>query len=217
MSGFTAVIARDLKLAMRGGGDVLTLLLFFVLVGAVVPFAIGPDKAQLSRLAPGVVWIAAFLSLLLGLDRLFGNDAEDGTLTVFRQAALPLPALVAAKVIAHWLLSALPLLVASPVLAVLLNMDVPTFWRTVLALAIGTPGLAALGAMGAAVTVSLPRGGLLAPVLITPLALPILIFGAGSMDGLAGDRALMLLAAVSLILVAIAPFMAALALTVSED
>jgi heme exporter protein B len=118
MSGFTAVIARDLKLAMRGGGDVLTLLLFFVLVGAVVPFAIGPDKAQLSRLAPGVVWIAAFLSLLLGLDRLFGNDAEDGTLTVFRQAALPLPALVAAKVIAHWLLSALPLLVASPVLAV---------------------------------------------------------------------------------------------------
>jgi heme exporter protein B len=202
---------------MRGGGDVLTLLLFFVLVGAVVPFAIGPDKAQLSRLAPGVVWIAAFLSLLLGLDRLFGNDAEDGTLTVFRQAALPLPALVAAQVIAHWLLSALPLLVASPVLAVLLNMDVPTFWRTVLALAIGTPGLAALGAMGAAVTVSLPRGGLLAPVLITPLALPILIFGAGSMDSMAGDRALMLLAAVSLILVAFAPFMAALALTVSED
>jgi heme exporter protein B len=96
-------------------------------------------------------------------------------------------------------------------------MDVPTFRRTVLAQANGTPGLAALGAMGAAVTVSLPRGGLLAPVLITPLALPILIFGAGSMDSLAGDRALMLLAAVSLILVAIAPFMAALALTVSED
>lgn len=217
MKGLGAIIARDLKLALRGGGDVLTLLLFFVMVGAIVPFAIGPDKALLARLAPGVVWIAAFLSLLLGLDRLFRNDAEDGTLTVFRQAELPLPALVAAKVIAHWLLSALPLIAASPVLAVLLGMDGASWLRTVLSLLIGTPGLAALGAMVAAVTVSLPRGGLLAPVLLTPLALPILIFGTGSSDALAGDRALLLLSAVSLVLLAVAPFMAALALAVSED
>lgn len=217
MKGFAAVIRRDLTLALRGGGDIMTLLLFFVMVGAIVPFAVGPDKALLSRLAPGIVWIAAFLSLLLGLDRLFRNDHEDGSLALFRQAELPLAGLVAAKVIAHWLVSALPLIVASPVLAMLLAMDAPTLLRVVLSLVIGTPGLAALGAMGAAVTVSLPRGGLLAPVLITPLALPLLIFGTGSIDAMAGDSALLLLAAVSLVLVAVAPFMAALALAVSED
>src|SRR3978361_1744900 len=134
MTAFLAVIARDLKLATRVGGDALTLVLFFVMVGVIVPFAIGPDPATLSRLAPGIIWIAAFLSMLLGLDRLFRSDDEDGSLLLFRHAGLPLWAIVAAKVIAHWLLTALPLIVASPILAVLLAMDVPAWQTTVVSL-----------------------------------------------------------------------------------
>ncbi|HEY4201230.1 MAG TPA: heme exporter protein CcmB [Devosiaceae bacterium] len=217
MRAFLAVIARDLKLATRIGGDALTLVLFFVMVGVIVPFAIGPDSAQLAKLAPGVVWIAAFLSLLLGLDRLFRSDAEDGSLQLFRHAGLPLEAIVAAKVIAHWLLTALPLIIATPVLAVLLAMDMESWLRTVLSLLLGTPALTALGAMGAAVTVSLPRGGLLAPVLILPLALPALIFGSAAIAGQQADSALLFLAAISLVLVTVTPFAAALALRVAED
>jgi len=220
VTAFLAVIGRDLRLALRAGGDMLTLMLFFVMVGVIVPFAIGPDSAQLSRLAPGIIWIAAFLAMLLGLDRLFRADDDDGSLMLFRHAALPLEAIVAAKVIAHWLLSALPLLVASPILAVLLAMDEAAWQRTVLSLLAGTPGLVALGTIGAAVTVSLRRGGLIAPVLILPLSIPILIFGAGaiaqSTEGL--DRAaLLFLLAISLVALALAPFVAALALRLAED
>lgn len=221
MSAFLAVIARDLKLATRVGGDALTLVLFFVMVGVIVPFAIGPDPATLSRLAPGIIWIAAFLSMLLGLDRLFRADDEDGSLILFRHAGLPLEGIVAAKVMAHWLLAALPLIVASPVLAVLLAMDFPAWQATVLSLILGTPGLAALGTIGAAVTVSLRRGGLIAPVLILPLSIPILIFGTGAIaagGAPGGDRAaLLFLAAISLVALALAPFAAALALRFAED
>ncbi|HVW92589.1 MAG TPA: heme exporter protein CcmB [Devosia sp.] len=221
MTAFLAVIARDIRLATRVGGDALTLVLFFVMVGVIVPFAIGPDPATLSRLAPGIIWIAAFLSMLLGLDRLFRADEEDGSLLLFRHAALPLEAIVAAKVIAHWLLTALPLIVASPILAVLLDMDMGAWLKTVASLLLGTPGLVALGTIGAAVTVSLRRGGLIAPVLILPLSIPILIFGtgaiaAGSPEGLAG-AALLFLAAISLVALALAPFAAALALRLAED
>ena len=221
MTAFLAVIARDIRLATRVGGDALTLVLFFVMVGVIVPFAIGPDPATLSRLAPGIIWIAAFLSMLLGLDRLFRADDEDGSLLLFRHAALPLEAIVAAKVIAHWLLTALPLIVASPILAVLLDMDMGAWLKTVASLLLGTPGLVALGTIGAAVTVSLRRGGLIAPVLILPLSIPILIFGtgaiaAGSPEGIAG-AALLFLAAISLVALALAPFAAALALRLAED
>jgi len=221
MTGFLAVIGRDLRLAMRVGGDALTLVLFFVMVGVIVPFAIGPDSVTLSRLAPGIVWIAAFLSMLLGLDRLFRTDEEDGSLLLFRHAALPLEAIVFAKMAAHWLLTALPLIVASPLLAILLSMDVATWGRTVLSLLLGTPGLVALGTIGAAVTVSLRRGGLIAPVLILPLSIPVLIFGAGaiasgSAEGIS-NAALLFLAAISLVAMALAPFAAALALRLAED
>jgi len=221
MTAFLAVIARDIRLATRVGGDALTLVLFFVMVGVIVPFAIGPDPATLSRLAPGIIWIAAFLSMLLGLDRLFRADEEDGSLLLFRHAALPLEAIVAAKVIAHWLLTALPLIVASPILAVLLDMDMGAWLKTVASLLLGTPGLVALGTIGAAVTVSLRRGGLIAPVLILPLSIPILIFGtgaiaAGSPEGISG-AALLFLAAISLVALALAPFAAALALRLAED
>ncbi len=169
MRAFMAVLQRELLLARRGGGDTLTLVLFFVIVGAIVPFAVGPDTELLGTIAPGVVWIAAFLAMLLGLDRLFRPDAEDGSLILLLQADIPLAAIVAAKVIAHWLLSALPLIIATPILAVLLAMELEIFWRTVISLLLGTPALAAFGAVGAAVTVAIRRGGLIAPILIAPL------------------------------------------------
>ena len=221
MMAFTALLARDLRLAMRNGGDVLTLVLFFVIIGVVVPFAVGPDRNLLARLAPGVVWIAAFLSMLLGLDRLFRADHEDGTMVLLRHADLPFSGVIAAKVMSHWLVSAVPLIVASPVLAVLLAMDMEGFWRTLLSLVLGTPALAAMGAVGAAVTVSIRRGGLIAPVLIAPLAVPVLIFGVGAIStGVGPDQtgsARLFLAAISLMAVAVAPFACALAISSGED
>lgn len=217
MSAFRALIGRDLKLAFRAGGEALTLVLFFIMVAVIVPFAIGPDRPQLSRLAPGIVWIAAFLSMLLGLDRLFRADDEDGSLTLFRHSSLPLEAVVAAKVIAHWLVTALPLLVATPVLALLLSMSWAQWGQTVLALLIGTPALVSFGALGAAVTVGLRRGGLIAPVLILPLAIPVMIFGVGMMDPLAGGGATLFLIALSLVVTAFSPFAAALALRVAGE
>jgi heme exporter protein B len=218
VTAFLTLILRDLKLAFRAGGDALTLLLFFVMVGAIVPFAVGPDRTLLAKLAPGIIWIAAFLSMLLGLDRLFRADEDDGSLLLFRHAAIPLEAVVAAKVIAHWLLTALPLLVASPLLAVLLAMDQAAWGKTVLALLLGTPALTAFGVIGAAVTVSLKRGGLLAPVLILPLCIPVLIFGVAMVSAPEGSTAaLLFLSALSLVSVAFCPFAAALALRVSGE
>jgi heme exporter protein B len=217
MRAFSAIIGRELALALRGGGDVLTLVLFFIITGAIVPFAVGPDKALLATIAPGIIWIAAFLAMLLGLDRLFRPDHEDGTLILLRHAELPLSAIIAAKVIAHWLLTALPLILASPILAILLAMDFSAFWRMVLSLLLGTPALAAFGAIGAAVTVAIRRGGLIAPILIAPLSVPVLIFGTGAISATQSSAALLFLAALSLMAVALAPFAAALAISSAED
>lgn len=217
MTAFRAMLLRELRLALRGGGDMLTLVLFFVIVGAIVPFAVGPDRELLARIAPGVVWISAFLAMLLGLDRLFRPDHEDGSLILLRQAELPLSAVVAAKLTVHWVVSALPLLVASPFVAMLLAMDVATFWRTLLSLLLGTPALAAFGAVGAAVTVSIRRGGLIAPILIAPLSIPVLIFGTGSITATQSGAALLFLAALSLMATALSPFAAALAISSGED
>ncbi len=218
MSTVLAIIGRDLRLAARAGGDALTLVLFFVMVGAVVPFAIGPDRVLLAKLAPGIIWIAAFLSMLLGLDRLFRADDEDGSLLLFRHAGPPLEAVVVAKLVAHWLLTALPVLIASPLLAILLAMDAGAWSRTLLSLAIGTPALTAFGVIGAAVTVSLKRGGLLAPVLILPLCIPVLIFGVATVAAPEGTTAaLLFLAALSLVSVAFCPFAAAMALRVGSE
>jgi heme exporter protein B len=217
MTAMAALIARDAKLAFRAGGEAFTLVLFFVMIAAVAPFAIGPDKVLLAKLAPGLVWIAALLSMLLGLDRLFRADAEDGSLLLFRHAAIPLEAIVAAKLIAHWLVTALPLIIATPLLAVLLAMDPATWWATVLSLVCGTPALVAFGAIGAAVTVGLPRGGVLAAVLMVPLSIPVVIFGVGAIAGQQAGSALLLLLALSLVTCALSPFAAALALRTAED
>ncbi|UXN74434.1 heme exporter protein CcmB [Devosia sp. A8/3-2] len=217
MRAFSAIVTREVALALRGGGDVLTLVLFFIITGAIVPFAVGPDKALLATIAPGIIWIAAFLAMLLGLDRLFRPDHEDGTLILLRHADLPLSAIIAAKVIAHWLLTALPLILASPILAVLLAMDLSSFWRMLLSLLLGTPALAAFGAIGAAVTVAIRRGGLIAPILIAPLSMPVLIFGTGAISATQSNAALLFLAALSLMAIALAPFAAALAISSAED
>ena len=218
MSAFAAILGRDLRLAGRTGADALTLVLFFVMVGAVTPFAIGPDRVLLNTLAPGIVWIAAFLSMLLGLDRLFRADEDDGTLLLLRQAAVPLEAVVFAKMLAQWLLTALPVLIASPLLAILLSMDMAIWGKTLLALLLGTPALTAFGTIGAAVTVGLKRGGLLGPVLMLPLAIPVLIFGVGAITAADGSTAAVLfLTALSLVSVAFCPFAAALALRVGSE
>ena len=218
MSGLLTILDRDLRLAARTGGDALTLVLFFVMAGAIMPFAIGPDRVLLQKLAPGIIWLAAFLSMLLGLDRLFRADEDDGTLLLFRHAGTPLEAIVAAKLMAHWLLTAVPLLIASPLLAILLSMDTAVWGRTALALLVGTPALTAFGTIGAAVTVSLRRGGLLAPVLILPLSIPVLIFGVASVGAPEGSSAAILfLAAISLVSVAFCPFAAALALRLGSE
>ena len=217
MTAFGAMLTRELRLTLRGGGDMLTLVLFFVIVGAIVPFAVGPDQELLSRIAPGIVWIAAFLAMLLGLERLFRPDHEDGSLILLRQAELPLSAVIAAKLIVHWIVSALPLILASPLLALMLSMDGDTLWRTLLSLLLGTPALAAFGAVGAAVTVSIRRGGLVAPILIAPLSIPVLIFGVGSITATQSNAAALFLAALSLMAVVLAPFAAALAISSAED
>jgi heme exporter protein B len=217
MTAFAALIARDLRLAVRQGGEALTLVLFFVLVAVIVPFAVGPDRPLLGTLAPGIVWIAALLSMLIGLDRLFRADDEDGSLLLLRHAAMPLEFVVAGKVIAHWLVSALPLIVASPILAVLLSMTPGAWWTTVVALVVGTPALAAFGAIGAAVTVGLRRGGLIAPVLILPISVPVLIFGAAAAGGTGGNVPFLLLIAISLVACALSPLAAALALRAGAE
>lgn len=221
MKAFTAIIVRDLRLATRSLGDVLTLILFFTMIGIIVPFAIGPDKIQLARLAPGIVWIAAFLSSLLALDRLFRTDDEDGSLYAYRHAALSLEAISFAKLIAHWLTTTVPLIMATPLLAIMLNMNAEIFWRTVFSLLLGTPALTAFGAFGAAITVSLRRGSLIAPVLILPLSVPILIFGVSAIAANAGPgaetAAQMFLAGISLIAVVFTPFATALALKLAGE
>ena len=217
MSAFRAMLVRELRLSLRGGGDMLTLVLFFTIVGAMVPFAVGPDRELLASIAPGMVWVAAFLAMLLGLDKLFRPDHEDGSLILLRQAELPLSAIIAAKLIVHWLVTALPLVVASPLVALFLAMDLETYWRTVVSLLLGTPALAAFGAVGAAVTVAIRRGGLIAPILIAPLSIPVLIFGTGTINAGQSNAAMLFLAALSLMAVALSPFAAALAISSAED
>lgn len=220
MRAFTAIIGRDLGLGLRQGGDLLTLILFFVIVGVLLPFAVGPDRPLLAQLAPAIIWVAALLAQLLSHDRLFRSDFEDGSLALFRHASLSLDGVVFAKLISHWLLTGLPLVVAMPVLALVLGLSMDGFWLAVATLCLGTPALTAFGAVGAAVTVGLKRGGLVAPVLVLPLSLPVLIFGTGAFDATrdgASGQALLLLAALSLASMALAPFASALALKISGE
>jgi heme exporter protein B len=211
-----AMMRRDFVLLVRAGGGFGLPLVFFLSVIAVTPFAIGPDLVLLARIGPAILWIAALLSTLIGLDRLFGADAEDGTLDLLFSAPAPLPLIVLAKVAAHWIATGLPLAVAAPLLGLLLNMPPEALGAVTLTLLIGTPALTLLGAVGAALTVGLKRGGLLLPVLVMPLTVPVLIFGVSATDNAMssapGSASYALLLGVALASLVLAPIAAAAAL-----
>ena len=220
MTAFLALIRRDLLLAARSGGSLTTLLAFYLSLGVILPIAIGPDKDLLAQLGPALIWTGVLLSSLIGLDRLFVTDHDEGVLAALRHAALPLTAVALAKLIVHWLSTALPLIVFTPLLAVLFFMDVQSLWTTGLALLLGTPTLAALSLLAAALSVSLKRGAAVVPVLVLPFAVPVVIFGVAAANPLSpgeGFAAVQLLGALSLLAVALAPFGAALALRLGAE
>jgi heme exporter protein B len=172
-----ALIVRDLRLAVRVGGGALMGALFFLIVVVMVPFAIGPDLKLLARIGPAILWLGALLASLLALDRLFATDYEDGSLDLLMMSGMPLELAVAAKAIAHWLTTCLPLVIITPLLALMLNVEIGAMGALMLTLAAGTPALTFIGLIGAALSVALRRGGLLLAVLVLPLTIPVLIFG----------------------------------------
>jgi len=180
MRTLLALIRRDLTLAGRIGGGAELGLAFFLTLVAIVPFAIGPDQSFLGRLAPAILWIAALLATLFGLDRLFQADEEEGVLDQFLLATTPLELIVLAKCVAHWLTTGLVLSLAAPLFGLMLNLPVEAMLPLTATLLVGTPAITLIGAVGAAVTVSLRRGGLLMAILVLPLAVPTLIFGVGA-------------------------------------
>jgi heme exporter protein B len=217
MSGFLALVRRDLMLAARIGGGAEVGLVFFLALVAIVPFAIGPDQNLLGRIAPAILWIAALLATLFGLDRLFQADEEDGTLDQLMLSGLPLELAVLAKCLAHWLTTGLPLALAAPLLGLMLNLPAQAMLPLAATLMVGTPAITLIGAVGAAVTVSLRRGGLLVAVIVLPLAVPVLIFGVSAANAaITGPTPFgtpfLLLLAVTLAALAICPVAAAAAI-----
>jgi len=209
-----ALFIREWRIARRVGGGASIGVAFFLILVTIMPFALGPDLALLARLGPAILWIAALLATLLGLDRLFQADADDGSLDVLINAKLPLELVVLVKCAAHWTASALPLVIVSPLFGLMLAMEAKPLAFVALSLVAGTPALTMIGAIGAALTVSLRRGGLLMAVLVLPLAIPVLIFGVSAASGGAAPFAMpfLMLCAFSLGAIALAPFAAAAAL-----
>jgi heme exporter protein B len=218
---FLALIGRDLRLALRGGFASLVSVVFFVIAAALFPLGVGPELNLLARIAPGVLWVCALLAAMLSLDRMFHDDFEDGSLEQIALGVLPLELVALSKAIAHWLTTGLPLVIAAPVLAVLLNMTAEGFVVLIVSLLLGTPILSALGSVGAALTVGLRRGGVLLSLLVLPLYVPVLIFGVGAVEGAIygfGERAHLLILAGGLIgALVLAPFAAAAALRLALE
>ncbi len=221
MNAFWCVVRRDLRLALRRGGDSVNVMVFFVLAITLFPFGVGPEANILARIAPGAIWVAALLAAMLSLDRLFRDDYDDGSLELLTLAPLALEFTVLAKCLAHWLTTGLLLAAVSPLLAVLMNMDAEGFWALLAAMLLGTPVLSLVGAIGAALTVSLRRGGVLISLLVLPLFIPVLIFGVGAVDaavyGLAARPHLMVLGAMLLAALPLCPWAAAAALRLSLE
>jgi len=214
-----ALLIRDIRLAVRAGGGFGLGLAFFLIVIVMVPFAVGADTGLLSKIAPGVLWIGALLACLLSLDRLLALDFEDGTLDLLVTAPLPLEAALSVKALAHWITTGLPLIIAAPVLGVLMNLPTQGYGWLVLSLLLGTPALSVIGTFGAALTVGIKRGGLLLSLLVLPLYVPTLIFGAeAARRGAAGADAstpMLLLAGISAATIALMPFASAAVLKVN--
>jgi heme exporter protein B len=217
MTALSALLVRDMRIAVRVGGGALMGVFFFLVVVTLVPFAIGPDLALLKRIGPAILWLAALLSSLLALDRLFAADHEDGSLDLLLMSRAPLELVVAAKGLAHWLSTSLPLVVAAPLIGLLLDLDVPAQAALVLTLLVGTPALTFIGLIGAAIAVALRRGGILLAVLVLPLTVPVLIFGVAAANAALTGAApfaapFTILCALTLASLVIGPFAAAAAL-----
>ncbi len=214
-----ALLVRDLKLAFRAGGGFGLGLAFFLIVTVLVPFSVGPQPQLLSTIAPGVLWLGALLACLLSLDRLLALDWEDGSLDLLATAPLPLEGIVSIKALAHWITTGLPLVLAAPVLGVLLNLAPAGYLWVVISLALGTPALSVIGTFGAALTVGLKRGGLLLSLLVLPLYVPTLIFGAEvarrGASGMETTTPLLMLAGISAGVIALLPFASAAVLRVN--
>jgi heme exporter protein B len=217
MTALSALLVRDMRIAVRVGGGALMGVFFFLVVVTLVPFAIGPDLALLKRIGPAILWLAALLSSLLALDRLFAADHEDGSLDLLLMSRAPLELVVAAKGLAHWLSTSLPLVVAAPLIGLLLDLDAPAQAALVLTLLVGTPALTFIGLIGAAIAVALRRGGILLAVLVLPLTVPVLIFGVAAANAALTGAApfaapFTILCALTLASLVIGPFAAAAAL-----
>lgn len=215
------VIGRDLKLALRRQADIVSALFFFVIVVSLFPLGVGPEPDLLRKLAPGVLWVAALLATMLSLPRLFADDHRDGTLEQLALAPHPLGLAVLGKVIAHWLASGLPLAVLAPVLGLQFDLSGEALMVLTGALLLGTPALSGIGAIGAALTLGLRGGGVLLSLLVLPLYIPVLIFGAGAVgatvSGLGAQAHLSLLAALTVASLAFAPWAAAAALKIALE
>jgi heme exporter protein B len=216
LRGFGAVLGREIRLALRHPADALAAVLFFVLVCALFPFGIGPSPEALARIAPGALLAAALLAALLPLDRLFGAEAEDGSLDQLLLSGLPPAGLAAAKALGHWVVTGLPLLLATPVAAAMLNLPVEAWGAAMLALGLATGVLSLFGTAGAALTLGARRGGVLLPLLVLPLSIPAVIFGAAAIEaaaaGLTARPYLLLLAALLALAAPLAPLAAGAAL-----
>lgn len=214
-----ALLLRDLRLALRAGGGAGLALAFYLIVVVLVPFGVGPEPSVLARIAPGILWVGALLSALLTLDRIFALDWEDGTLTLLATSPLPLEGVALVKAVAHWLSTGLPLTLAAPLLGVLLSLPGAAAFPLCATLLLGTPALSMIGTFGAALTVGVRRGGLLLSLLVLPLYVPTLIFGAEAVrlagEGLAYGTPLALMAGLSAGTLALLPFAAAAALRVT--
>jgi heme exporter protein B len=217
VNALVALIVRDMRLAVRVGGGALMGALFFLIVVVMMPFALGPDLPLLARIGPAILWLGALLASLLALDRLFAADHDDGSLDLLMMGAMPLELAVAAKAIAHWLTTALPLVAIAPLLGLMLNIDMRAMGAVALTLLAGTPALTFIGLIGAALSVALRRGGLLLAVLVLPLTIPVLIFGVAAANAAIAGPApfgppFTILCALSLGSLVLGPFAAAAAL-----
>jgi heme exporter protein B len=221
MSAFFALVARDTRLAARLGGASAMSVFFFVIAVTLFPLGVGPESNLLARISTGVLWVSALFATMLSLDRLFQADLEDGSLEIVCMGPLPTSAVVLAKCLAHWLTTGVPLIIASPLLAVLLNMEASGYGTLVAAMALGTPSLSLIGAIGAALTVTVRRGGVLLSLLVLPLYIPLLIFGVGAVEGailgLGGSGALLLLGAILAGSLVLAPLAASAGIRISLE
>ncbi len=221
VTAFFSLIGRDLRLALRGGIGSLVTVVFFVIAATLFPLGVGPESVLLERIAPGVLWVCDLLATMLSLDRMFQDDYDDGSLEVIALGPLPLEFVVLAKVLAHWLTTGLPLIIAAPVLAVLLNMSMQGFAVLMISLLLGTPILSLIGSVGAALTVGLKRGGILISLMVLPLYVPVLIFAVGAVEGaifgLGAQANLLILAGGFIFFLVLTPWASAAALRMALE